>query len=422
MYGMDGGVPAVANQELAEAMDFHKVVRTLARPLKPMASSWRNFTADTPPKLDVNVLLHHSRSAFLRRMPPGARVLCSAGCSGSWYFEWVERCYGRVEKHIGVECYSPRPEKLPDNVEWINNTVSDMSGVADRKCDLVFSGQNLEHLWPDEVIGFLLESWRILRPGGALVIDSPNRELTRPLNWSHPEHTVEITVPEARRLTTLAGFDVTKIHGIWLSRDPRSGRLLSFDPTHEDTDWSLPERLITAQDDPENAFIWWLEASRANRPPSTTALREAMNSIFAEAWSERIQRLNVGAGHVEQRGDAQWVVCSEDQGGAMIYGPNMPLRAGAYRVNFTVAAQGVAAPNTQALQCEVFLPSRNGPLASRLLSASDLHGETSVSLDFTLDQLEFGVQFRCVSLATMSVACRKQIDLLELSDSPRSYS
>jgi SAM-dependent methyltransferase len=146
-----------------------------------------------------------------------------------------------------------------------------MSGVADGSCDLVFSGQNLEHLWPEEVIGFLLESWRVLRPGGALIVDSPNRDLTRPLNWSHPEHTVEITVAEAQQLTTLAGFDVNNVRGVWLCRDPGSGRLLSFDPVHEDIDWSIPERLIAARDDPENAFIWWLEASRAKRPPNAPA-------------------------------------------------------------------------------------------------------------------------------------------------------
>ena len=68
-------------------------------------------------KLDINILLHQSRSAFLRRMPPGARVLCSAGCAGNWYFEWVERCYGRVEKHIGLENKLPKLKKLPENVE-----------------------------------------------------------------------------------------------------------------------------------------------------------------------------------------------------------------------------------------------------------------------------------------------------------------
>ena len=141
----------------------------IARAAKPIAERWRSFmtqpleprfvaletqlaamrgrVSEVAPKwLDASVLLHQSRSAFLRRMPAGAGILLSAGCAGNWYFEWVERCYGRVENHIGLEYYTPKPDRLPANVTWIANTVSDMSDVATASCDLVFSGENLEHL------------------------------------------------------------------------------------------------------------------------------------------------------------------------------------------------------------------------------------------------------------------------------------
>ena len=125
-------------------------------------------------------------TAFLRTMPPNARRLLSAGCAGRWYFDWVAQSYGPVEEHLGIEYYVEAPPDLPANVTWIRNTVGDMSAVADQSCDLVFSGQNLEHLWPEEVAGFLLEAARTLRPGGHLVMDSPNRDPTAPLVWSHP--------------------------------------------------------------------------------------------------------------------------------------------------------------------------------------------------------------------------------------------
>lgn len=77
-----------------------------------------------PPSIDFNLLLHQSRSALLRAMPSsGVHTLISAGCSGSWYFEWIESRYGYVKKHIGIEYYSPQPSDLPQNVEWIVNTV-----------------------------------------------------------------------------------------------------------------------------------------------------------------------------------------------------------------------------------------------------------------------------------------------------------
>lgn len=39
---------------------------------------------------DINHLLHDLRSAHLRRMPR-AEVMLSAGCAGTWYFEWIAK-------------------------------------------------------------------------------------------------------------------------------------------------------------------------------------------------------------------------------------------------------------------------------------------------------------------------------------------
>jgi hypothetical protein len=375
-------------------------------------------TAPSVPQFNINDLLHHSRSAFLRTMPGGARVLCSAGCAGNWYFEWVEKCYGPVAQHIGVEYYTPKPDHLPANVTWIANTVSNMSDVADQSCDLVFSGQNLEHLWPDEVVGFLLESWRILHGDGHLVIDSPNRALTAPLNWSHPEHTIEITVPEAIKLASLAGFDVVRTYGIWLCRDPRTFRVLPFDPNAAD-EWSLPERLITAAAEPNNSFIWWIEARRSLRLPDAAALQAEMSRIFAIAWPERIQRFAVGCGNIEHGADGEWVTCNPDQSGALIYGPYLPLRAGRYAVTFDLSTDASASagnavdPTTVAVRCDVMIGAKTEAIVYRDLRASDIGASTSVTLTFELSQLEFGVQFRCLSFGKIKFACRRGVSLAE---------
>ncbi len=152
-------------------------------------------SAGEPAAPNFYALLHELRSHALADMPAGARTMLSAGCSGRWYFDWIEERYGRVERHIGVEAYMPRPADLPGNVEWLPRDVSHVPEVASGSVDFVFSGQNIEHLWPDQVAGFLLESHRVLAPGGWIVIDSPNRELTHPLVWTHPEHTVEYLGP-----------------------------------------------------------------------------------------------------------------------------------------------------------------------------------------------------------------------------------
>ena len=343
--------------------------------------------------LDFNLLLHQSRGALLRGMPAGARRLLSAGCAGLWYFEWIEQTYGRVPEHLGIEYYSPRPEALPDNVRWIANTASDMSDVETGSCDLVMSGQNLEHLWPEEVAGFLLEAARVLRAGGHLVVDSPNRIITAPLNWSHPEHTIELTADEISMLLPLAGFDVTAMRGIWLCREPRTGAILPFDPSVPVPGWSVVERLAMAADRPADSFLWWAEAVRTDREPDEEAVHAAMAELFRQHWPERVQRLIVPAGretHVAADGRT-WVDCKAGQGGTVLFGPYMPLRAGRYRVSWQVRPAEDA--RSAAAVCEVVA----GPAAELLARHEVMPGESEVSAEFALADTTFGLQFRCTS-------------------------
>ncbi|HEU4948008.1 MAG TPA: class I SAM-dependent methyltransferase [Kribbella sp.] len=64
-------------------------------------------------------------------------------------------------------------------------------GLADRSFDLVVSLQTIEHLWDQP--RFVAECARVVRPGGTVVLSTPNR-LTFPAgNWYH---TRELSAPE----------------------------------------------------------------------------------------------------------------------------------------------------------------------------------------------------------------------------------
>ena len=363
------------------------------------------------PPLDISQLLHDSRSVFLREMPRISGTMVSAGCSGTWYFEWIDRAYGTVERHIGLEFYVEKPSDLPDKIEWIANTVSDMSDVADASCDLVFSGQNLEHLWPEEVAGFFTEAARVIKPGGYLVVDSPNRALTTPFNWSHPEHTVELTIEEARSLFELAGFEVTSVKGIWLCRDLRTERLLPFDPNTAEADWTVTERLIAARNNPEKSFIWWMEGRRGERKADNVRLSATMQAIFDAAWPERSRRSLMAAGSMEKRADENWVIARAQDGGALIYGPFMPLRMGSYEATFSVdVPAGTLEPPGY---CEVITGS-SATVASIEISPSLAgRGPIEIVVPFELSRLEFGMQFRCVSHARSGFAVRRSVDVAQ---------
>jgi hypothetical protein len=385
-------------QPVAQAVRSVAGKRLGARIERTMAEAAGTTSRDIPPpgtfansaQLDVNLMLHQSRSAMLRGMPPGARRLLSAGCAGTWYFEWISQTYGPVEEHLGIEFFEPRPNDLPGNVTWIANTASDMSAVQDASCDMVFSGQNLEHLWPEEVAGFALEAARVLQPGGHLVIDSPNRTVTSAQRWSHPQHTIELTPDEAGQLVQLAGFDVTALRGIWLCRDPRNGETLAFDPNVADKRWSVVERLIYADRHPEHSFIWWLEAERSTRTPDAGAVRAYMDDLFRQHWPERVQRLLSQPGHtIETLPDGTWVHSSPGQTSCALYGPYMPLKAGRYRVTWRFRwSHAGAGPGAI---CDVMVDGRDEPIVSSEVSS----GVAEASLDFALSGMTFGLQYRC---------------------------
>ena len=85
-----------------------------------------------------------------------ARTVLHGGSAGAWYFDWFrERYPTSVERHIGVEAFAERPATLPDGVAWLHRSLGDLEPVSDGEVDLVFAGQVIEHLWPEEITGFL---------------------------------------------------------------------------------------------------------------------------------------------------------------------------------------------------------------------------------------------------------------------------
>jgi SAM-dependent methyltransferase len=240
---------------------------------------------------DFNHLLHELRTVELRHLPVRGGTLLSAGCAGTWYFDWLEAAAGPFERHIGVELYETEPPGLPPHVTWITESASRMPTVGDASVDVVFSGQNIEHLPIDDLVGFLLESHRVLRPGGTLVVDSPNRLATEALGWVHPEHTIEITAAEATQLLTIAGFDVAVTRGLWNCRDPRTREWLPLAPPAGDVRQIVDRSASRFPID--DAFVWWIEAVRSDRAADPVAVRSAAQHLFDAHWQRRVNRAAV---------------------------------------------------------------------------------------------------------------------------------
>jgi hypothetical protein len=349
----------------------------------------------TPPFPDINHLLHHARGEAFKAAPKGIDHLISVGCSGTWYFNWINETYGPVKEHTGVEFYSPKPADLPDNVNWIANTAGNMPEIATNSADGIFSGQNMEHLWPEDVCGFFLESHRILKKDGLLIIDSPNRLITTQYNWSHPEHTVELTPEEAAELTKLAGFDITAIKGLWLCESLDSSKLLPFDQMSHSGKYSYSKRLSNAEHYPNQSFLWWIEARRSDREPDETKLKEAMKNIWDKAWPERCTRTLTIAGMLDSKAN---VFRSNGTPGVLMYGPYLPLRKGNYDITFKLKL--LKAPSSPSDKILVDIIGGEGPIefGKQEIPMDSLNMNEWLEVPINIEMLDttFGIQFRVI--------------------------
>ncbi|HEY2203778.1 MAG TPA: class I SAM-dependent methyltransferase [Pseudonocardia sp.] len=86
--------------------------------------------------------------------------------------------------------------------------------LADGAVDVVANLQVIEHLWDQP--GFLAECARVLRPGGELLVTTPNRITFSPGRDTplNPFHTRELAAAELDELLVAAGFEVIGLLGL----------------------------------------------------------------------------------------------------------------------------------------------------------------------------------------------------------------
>jgi SAM-dependent methyltransferase len=141
-------------------------------------------------------------------------------------------------------------------VRYLHGSMVDMSALADESVDMVWSGETIEHVTPQEARQVYGEALRVLKPGGYFCLDTPNRALTRlenpgPRGFIHPEHKHEYMVPELVAHLDAAGFQVRRTLGICpMARAVREGRI----------DFAEILEHGGLSEDAEQAFLFYVES------------------------------------------------------------------------------------------------------------------------------------------------------------------
>lgn len=151
------------------------------------------------------------------------------------YLELLERCrdavvvdagfgegYGAAQiagvarRVIGVDYDAPAvahvARRYPD-VAAVRGNLAALP-LGDASTDVVVNLQVIEHLW--DQTAFLDEVFRVLRPGGRLLISTPNRITFSPGRDTplNPFHTRELSAAELTELLEASGFTVDRMLGV----------------------------------------------------------------------------------------------------------------------------------------------------------------------------------------------------------------
>lgn len=140
-------------------------------------------------------------------------VVLEAGCGEGYGADLLARTARRV---IALDYDAQTAAHVARAYPAVTAVRGNLAGLPlrDGSVDVVANLQVIEHLWDQE--GFLAECHRVLRPGGALLVTTPNRITFSPGRDTplNPFHTRELAGGELADLLVDAGFAVEFLGGV----------------------------------------------------------------------------------------------------------------------------------------------------------------------------------------------------------------
>lgn len=110
---------------------------------------------------------------FFDHFPNHAKSVLDVGCNTGRGGSVFKELNPQVEL-VGLDCLQSRLEKIPKNI-YIQTICAYSTNIPSKKLfDVVVAGEFIEHIYSADVTQTLKEFYKVIRPGGRLLLTTPN--------------------------------------------------------------------------------------------------------------------------------------------------------------------------------------------------------------------------------------------------------
>src|ERR1700739_2594436 len=170
----------------------------------------------TIPGLDVENYWFRRHEVVYQRLTQHCadREVLEAGCGEGYGADLIAGVARRVIALDYDEATVAHVRARYPRVEVIHGNLAELP-LPDQSVDVVVNFQVIEHLWDQPQ--FVGECFRVLRPGGRLMVSTPNRITFSPGRDTpiNPFHTRELNADELTELLIDGGFSDVSISGLF---------------------------------------------------------------------------------------------------------------------------------------------------------------------------------------------------------------
>ncbi|MFT4095422.1 MAG: class I SAM-dependent methyltransferase [Niabella sp.] len=174
--------------------------------------------------------------------------------------------------------------KTHSNIEFRQMNIPPFSGIADDAFDFVITFQVIEHIKNDRL--FVKEIHRVLKPGGRLIVTTPNKKMSLTRNpWHIREYTVaglkDLLLQRFKEVKTLGVYGDDTVMEYYAANKKAVERITRFDILN--LQYNLPRWFLQI---PYDILNRWNRKSMLNKDNEMVARIKMSDYFIAEAGND----------------------------------------------------------------------------------------------------------------------------------------